>query len=195
LSRKVVIANPRSGAEIDDFALRIIREFQPKVLEEPSPFDIEDFFEFDVEKISGVRPDYKELPVGIHGYTDSDAMETVISSDLMDDPCQKYFRRSTTAHEIGHALIHVYEFRQKKAILKSIHDKQHVSLQLLREADIPVYRNPEWQAWRFAGALLMPAPTIKPAFDEGLSVKALSTLFQVNPAFVKSRLRALKINI
>lgn len=193
MSRKIVIASPRSGVEIDEIALRIIREFQPEVLNEPAPFDIERFFECELEELSGVKPDYREMQNGIYGYTDSDALETVISSDLIDDPFQLMFCRSTMAHEIGHVIIHVPEFRFKKALLRSIHDKKHVSLQLYRETDIPVYKNPEWQAWRFAGAILMPTPVIKAAANKGLGVREMSRLFQINPAFVKTRLRALKI--
>jgi Zn-dependent peptidase ImmA (M78 family) len=193
LARRVVIANPRSGAEIDEIALRIIQKFQPKVLDKPTPFEIELFFECSLESISGVNSDYKELPSGIYGYTDSDAMESVISSELMDDPFQIRFCRSTMAHEVGHVLIHVPEFRCKKALLRSIHDKRHVSLRLYREVDVPVFKNPEWQAWRFAGALLMPAPTFISAVKDGLDERELSRLFQVNPAFVRTRLSALKI--
>ena len=195
MSRRVVIANPRSGAKIDQIALGIIKRFQPEILNEPVPFDIESFFELDLETISGVKPYYSELPPGIYGYTDSDLKESVISSDLMDDWPQKKFCRSTMAHEIGHVLIHVPEFRLKKALLRSIHDKKHVSLRLHREADVEVFRNPEWQAWRFAGALLMPELTFKAAVMDGLDERKLSRQFQVNPAFIRTRLRALKLTI
>lgn len=144
------------------------------------------------------RPDYRrDLPSGIYGYTDSDRMESVISSDLLDAPSESQMRyaRSTIAHESGHALIHVPEFRRKKASLRSIHDKEHISLRLHRQADVKVFMNPEWQAWRFAGALLMPAPTFRAAIREGLDEFDLSELFNVNPAFVRSRLRALKLEI
>jgi hypothetical protein len=157
MSRRLVATNPRSGAQIDEMARSIIKKFQPEALEEPMPFDIERFFECEVEKITGVRSDYRTLPPEIHGYTDSGAMESVISSDLMDDSFQILFARSTMGHETGHCLIHVPEFRMKKEILRSIHDGCHNDgLRMYRETEIPVYMNPEWQAWRFSGALLMP---------------------------------------
>lgn len=195
MSRRVVIANPRSGAKIDQIAIRIIKKFQPEILNEPAAFDIESFFELDLEAISDVKPYYSDLPPGIYGYTDSDLKESVISSDLMDNWTQRKFCRSTMAHEIGHVLIHVPEFRLKKALLRSIHDKKHVSLRLHREADVEIFRNPEWQAWRFAGALLMPEPTFKTAIMDGLDEQELSRQFQVNPAFIRTRLRALKLTV
>ena len=193
MARKLVAAKPRKGLNIDATALKIIKKFQPKVLIEPTPFNIEEFFEFDLEKVSRVKTDYRVLPTGIHGVTDSDKKVSIISSDLMDDSSQIKFTRSTMAHETGHVLIHVPEFRMKKALLKSIHDDKHSSLRMYREDDIPVFRNPEWQAWRFAGALLMPAKTFKAAIQQGYDEYDLSDAFQVNPAFVRTRMRALKI--
>jgi Zn-dependent peptidase ImmA (M78 family) len=193
LARKLVAAKPRKGLDIDAIALRIIKKFQPKVLIKPTPFNTEEFFEFDLERVSGVKTDYRVLPTGIYGVTDSDKKISIISSDLMDDSSQIKFTRSTMAHETGHVLIHVPEFRMKKALLKSIHDDKHASLRMYREDDIPVFRNPEWQAWRFAGALLMPAMTFKAAIQQGYDEYDLSDAFQVNRAFVKTRMRALKI--
>lgn len=194
MSLRVPVASPRSGAEIDAIALKIIKKFQPEILDEPAPFNIERFFECELERISGVKSDYRrDLPSGIYGYTDSDTMESVICSDLLDDPLQIKFTKSTIAHETGHVLIHVPEFRRKKALLRSIHDKEHVSLRLHRQANVKVFMNPEWQAWRFAGALLMPTPTFKAGVIKGLDELDLSELFQVNPAFVRTRLRALKL--
>jgi len=196
LSQRVPIAKPRSGAEIDEIALRIIKKFQPEALHEPTPFEIERFFECELENMYGVSPDYRtDLPLGIYGYTDSEEMVSVISSGLMDDPRQLRFARSTMAHETGHALIHVPEFRLKKALLRSIHDKEHVSLRLHREANVKIYMNPEWQAWRFAGAILMPAHTFILGVKESLGEKSLANAFMVNPAFVRTRARALKIRI
>jgi len=193
LARKLVAANPRKGLDIDAIALRIIKKFQPKVLIKPTHFNTEEFFEFDLEKVSGVKTDYRVLPTGIYGVTDSDKKVSIISSDLMEDSSQIKFTRSTMAHETGHVLIHVPEFRLKKALLKSIHDDEHASLRMYRECDIPIFRNPEWQAWRFAGALLMPATTFKAAIQQGYDEYDLSDAFQVNRAFVRTRMRALKI--
>jgi Zn-dependent peptidase ImmA (M78 family) len=193
LSRKVVPAQPRSKAQIEAFALIVLRTYQPKALEEPAPFDIERFFECELESLTGITTDYRELPPGVHGYTDSEQKESVISSDLMDDPRQLEFSRSTMAHETGHALYHVREFRQKKAHYKSIHDKKHFSFRMYRETEIPAYKNPEWQAWRFAGAILMPAPIIKAAVKEGHGLRAMAKMFCVNPAFVRTRLKGLDL--
>lgn len=53
----------------------------------------------------------------------------------------------TMAHELGHLLYH---------------EKQNISYARFEgEANIPTYRNPEWQADAFGGELLMPHHLIK----------------------------------
>lgn len=195
MSRKLIMANPRSGAEIDHLALMVVKRFQPNILKKPSAFEVERFFECDLGEIVEIDTAYRQLSPGIYGYTDSETLECIVSSDLAEDLSQRYFFRSTTAHEAGHTVLHVPEFRLRKELLRSIQDTNHVSLRMYRESDIPLYRNPEWQAWRFAGALLMPEPIIRVAISKGYTIKDISWIFEVNPAFVESRLRALKIGM
>ena len=142
-------------------------------MKKPSAFDIERFFECELEGITGVNPDYKELANGVYGYTDSESMECVISLDLIEDKYQSFFCRSTMGHETAHAIMHVSEIRKRKELIRFIHDKDH-EVRLFRETEIPVYRNPEWQAWRFSGALFMPEETIRMAIEEGYNVMDIS---------------------
>ena len=190
-------AEPRSNTQIEAMTLSIIQRYQPGVLYNGEPFEIERFFDCELENMTGVSIDYQPLEYGIYGYTDSDRMECVMSLDLAyaTAPHEKYFYRSTMAHEIGHAILHVKDYRRKRAILRSLHKKGH-ELRLHREEkDIPLYRNPEWQAFRFGGALLMPEQAFREAVREGLGEKGLSQRFGVNPAFIRTRMKALKINI
>jgi hypothetical protein len=69
--------------------------------------------------------------------------------------------------------MHVSEIRKRKELIRFIHDKDH-EVRLFRETEIPVYRNPEWQAWRFSGALFMPEETIRMAIEEGYNVMDIS---------------------
>ena len=143
---RLIPAEPRSNATIESLALSIIRRYQPGVLNGES-FDIERFFDCELEKRTGVATDYQQLEDGIYGYTDSKRMECVISLDLADAeaPHQKYFYRSTMAHETGHAILHVADYRRKRAILRSMHKKDHESRLYREEHKIILYKNPEWQ--------------------------------------------------
>ena len=136
---------------------------------------------------------YQELYPPVHGYTDSDQMVSVVSSVLADDPKKLNFFRATVAHEIGHAVQHVSEFRRRKEMLKLIHDSDDVTLRMFRKDQIRAYEDPEWQAWRFAKALLMPAVTVRMALDAGMSHSQMSLAFQVSVPFVVSRLKELKL--
>lgn len=191
--RRFIPANPRSNADIESLTLRMVRRYQPQVLTQNQRFDTEEFFDVDLEQITGVTPDYQHLDPGIYGYTDTDKNVCIISRDLVEDPFSEFYCRSTTAHEMGHAVLHVPDYKIKRAILRSIHKKGHDNLRFYREDDIPLYVNPEWQAWRFAGALLMPAPAFKAAVRAGETVRDLSRHFGVNPSFIQTRGRALKL--
>ncbi len=193
MNRKVVIASPRSGAQIDLEMQSIVREFQPEALLRPMVFDIEGFFEFQLEEITGVTSAYRELPLGVDGYTDSDTMESVVSTELVDtdDIVTRRRGRSTIAHESVHAIIHVPEFRAKKARLRSLHEAKNDNLRLFRQEHIERFRNPEWQAWRGAKGLLMPIASAYQAAQKGYRLVELAEIYDVNPAFVKSRFKEL----
>jgi len=194
LSRRLVPANPRSRNDIESLALSIIRSLQPSVLKGNEQFDIERFFDCYLEELTGVSTDYRTLEDGIYGFTDTDDMICVISRELAEDPFQKKFYRSTLAHECGHAMMHVKDYRAKKAVLRSIHRKNH-QLRVYREKDIITYKNPEWQAWRFASAILIPESAFKAMVNEGCDIYDLSDSFGVNPAFVRTRLKAFNLKI
>lgn len=186
---KTLIANPRSGREIDSKAHQLVQQFQPTALIKPTPFDIEAFFEFDLGEITGVSPDYGTLPWGIYGYTDSESRISIISAEMVEDPSQEKFARSTIAHECGHAVLHVLEFRKKNAFLKSFQHKD--GMRLYRRDQIPTFQDPEWQAHRFAGGLLMPEVTVRMALADKASLSELSDIFNTSEPFVKSRLKGL----
>ena len=192
--RRFVPASPRSKADIESLALSIIQAYQPGVLNKGERFEIERFFDCELEALTRVSTDYQKLSDEIYGYTDSEDMVCVISSALADDHRKEKFYRSTMAHEVGHAVMHVRDYRRMKAFLRSVNKKNH-QLCVYREEEIILYQNPEWQAWRFAGAILMPDPAFKSAVRRGSNVNDLSKRFGVNPKFVQSRLKALDLRV
>ncbi len=80
--------------------------------------------------------------------------------------------RFTAAHELGHFFMH---------------DPASISLaRIHNNSKLPAYRNPEWQANEFAGALLMPAYGIV-----GLSVEDIAVNCGVSRAAARVRLNNL----
>ncbi len=193
MARKVVMAAPKSGADIELLVVNIIQRYQPEALIRPQEFDVERFFENELEALTGVKADYQHLSLPVHGYTDSDQMVSVVSTDLAENPSQRNRFRATVAHEIGHAIQHVPEFRRRKQVLRFTHDCEDVSLRMFREDEVPAYRNPEWQAWRFAGALLMPEKTFRMSLASGVSLYQVARTFGVSVDFVRSRMKQLRL--
>ena len=191
---RLIPARGRSGREIDGIALRFLGRFQPDAMENPQPVNVERVFELGLPGL-GIEPDYQPLEQrGIQGFTDSQNMLCVVSSELADDPSSASYFRSTVAHEIGHAVLHVPEYRRRRQTILS---EQSSDLRIFHrrpDAEIPTYRNPEWQAHRYAGGLLMPEAAVRRAMlGNHAHPKALAELFEVTPAFARSRLRGLKI--
>jgi len=187
-----LIFKPMSGVQIDRIAERLVAKYQSEVLLGKAPFDIEDFVEFELENLAGINYDPSGiLPPGIYGVTDCKERKLWISQDLVEDETSEKFFRSTLAHETGHSILHAPDliragkqqvFEQRKGENKA---------QLYRRSNLPVYRNPEWQAYRFAGALLMPTKPFEKMVSEGATTHELSEIFNVNPAFVRARLKSL----
>ena len=142
MTRRLVPARPRSRDDIESIALRISQSCQPDMLSNIEPFDVERFFDCYLEELTGVTSDYRVLQPGIYGFTDADTKECVMSSDLADELWQEKFYRSTMAHEIGHAVMHVKDYRLKKTLRRFVHEKDH--LRAYRQEDIITYKNPEW---------------------------------------------------
>jgi len=193
MAQPVVKARPRSGAHIDELALSVVRKFQPEMLTRLQSFEVERFFEVEVPGFTGINIDYQRLGWGVHAYTDISEMKCVVSLDLMNNLEQRPFLNSTLAHEIGHCHMHVPEFLRRKADAKFVHDGTH-ALRLYRQEALKTFENPEWQAWRYAGALMMPAQSVRIAIEGGLTVRDLATVFSVYQPFVLTRLRALGLD-
>lgn len=196
MSHSVPLVVGRKGKEIDDIAFKLVEAFQPDAVRMLKKFEVEKFFEFELKKQTGVEPVYRSLGGGLEGFLNIAAMECVICSNLAehgDYDMKRRRLRATQAHEIGHCHLHVAELRRTRAVLELRHDKRHSYSNLYKQEEVEVYRNPEWQAWRFAGALLMPERCIQRAVDCGWSLQTMSRAFDVNPSFVEVRLHDLKI--
>jgi Zn-dependent peptidase ImmA (M78 family) len=187
-----------SGKQIDNIAYSLIKKMQPAVLLCESPFDVERFVDVHLEGMTGIAPDYRsDLPSEIYGFTDTAENKLVINAGLLDDEWgdNERFYRSTVAHEVGHCLLHVPLLRQCKKDRIFTEGKKKDKVALYRKTPIPLYKNPEWQAWRFAGALLMPEQAVSSLIRKGADLQEMARHFKVNGVFLETRMKALKIQI
>jgi len=188
--------SPMSGKQIDQLAAYYIAYYQPEVLKRPAPFDVHRFVDTKLEDLTGVAPVYsRELPPEIYGLTDSSENRLEIQEALAEDPFQEKFFRSTLAHESGHCIIHVPQLRKINRVQVFRQGKEESSgrVQLYRKDDIPLYCNPEWQAFRFAGALLVPEGPLRTMLADGASNSEIASTFNIHLPFLRSRMKALKL--
>ena len=88
--------------------------------------------------------------------------------------------RSTLAHEIGHAVLHADDIRAGR------HQPEEFALRRARRSEIKTYEDAEWQAYMFAGVLLIPRPPLRSADLSNIGL--LAHRFDVSEAFVASHL-------
>lgn len=182
-----------SRREINEFALRIITHFQPCVLRGEEAFNLDGFIEVVEDQVTIDFDFTSDLPAGIDGCTSTIDNKILIRADLVDDPSKERYARSTIAHEIGHVVLHIPRLRELSKDVTFRQKKEEQGLNLYSRKDLKAYEDPEWQAWEFAGALLMPKPAIVTLMAEGMSPRSMATVFNVNTVFLESRMRKLKM--
>jgi len=111
-----------------------------------------------------------------HGYVDPITGELSLRSDVYDGLCEGNGRdRFTACHEMGHYFLHRSTLNRAPAV------KQ-----------IPIYRDPEWQANAFAAAVLMPRQHFR--HDYGGSIRAVAAEFGVSLEAAKLRVKKLGLD-
>lgn len=196
MSHSVCKVRARSAEEIERLAFNIIEAFQPEAVKMVTKFDVESYFELELENQTGVEALDLPLPNGLDGYTDSENMLCVISRKLLEydefDNVTRRRLRATQAHEIGHCHLHVADSRRDHSMIKFHHNGS--SLKRYKPEDLKAYQDPEWQAWRFASALLMPECCFRAAIQKKWTKRQMINAFDVNPSFIDVRMKELKIS-
>jgi IrrE N-terminal-like domain len=168
-------APPRSGNSIEGFADAIRKALG---LYEIPFFPVVEFLEFGLPRVvPGMYYDVqsKLLLGGREGAVDPIKRAVYIREDVYDAAVRHERRaRFTVAHEIGHALLHVGTLNR-----------------VLPRQSIPTFRQPEWQANRFAAALLMPRHLVA----QYESLPEISVTFGVSEHAASVRARELKLRM
>lgn len=195
MKNRVMIATPLRRRQIESRARELLQDFDPEALINLRRLDVEQLYEVYIPKAFGVDTTYEELSSGIHGYTDPSNMRSAVSIDLVDAEDQPTLRfgRSTIGHEVAHCVLHADQFRKRRLSARFTHDQAHASPSLFRQSDLALIENPEWQAWEFCKAIFLPARVLTSAVHDGFTIREISRLVDMNPAFVESRLRNLRL--
>lgn len=148
----VFAVSPRGKLAIEADATEVLRLHNPRLLREPGRFDVLKFFEQVLPNFHGLDTGVEQLSDGVEGQACPDG-RVLVSESTYSNACDGYGRaRFTIAHECYHGIRHREQIRR---VL--LHRGEAV---FYRRADIPPFRDPEWQADRFAAGVLMPAAMV-----------------------------------
>lgn len=172
---RLPLVNPMSAARIEDMAQTIRKIAYPHLAAKLEPFPAAEFLEFDLKRTLGYEWDIREcLPEGLEAWTDCDSKLIVLSEAVYQGLWNNHPRdRFTVCHEVGHAALgHAEALKQQT--------RRGKALPRLPRGEFPVYMNPEWQANRFAAALLMPERIIRTMITRGLTSGEIAENLQVS---------------
>ena len=194
------VVHSTSWEAIERLAESLLREgFFPEI-KAGEPADIIRFFEVDLPDLMASRYGVNGFSTGVRnlerllnrrgleGYTNAQEKYSYLDETLYyDESCSGQRRlRSTAGHEVYHCIQHVPIMRDFISANGGLPTSEYY-----REGNsIPAYQHPEIQADIFAGCILMPRQELRVLDREGkLTEEYLTVRFNVNPAFVRSRLR------
>jgi hypothetical protein len=167
-------APPRSGESIEDLADAVRQAFG---LLDKDFFPVVPFVELGLQHIKpGIMFDVVESNLlgarmgAVNPLTGAFMIrEDVYDGALRDEPRQRF----TVAHEAGHAMMHIGTLNRVPA----------------NTGKVPTYRDPEWQANRFAGALLMPRHLVR----QCQTIEEIMRRFGVSREAAAARIKTLKL--
>ena len=160
----VPVVPPASIKRISFCASQFLQKVAPDHLRKPGILNLPKLIDYDLPIQCNIRiypvkaTDLDARHEAVTRRLDRDDTEILIRETAWNELFKGGYRahraRATVGHELGHACLH------------------ETVLALARQGDVRPYCNAEWQAWVFAGCILMPPQTlqlIKPLNPENIS--------------------------
>lgn len=165
---------------IDYHARKLLEGFQCDALMRPEPVDVLALIEHHLEATFVVE----EMDVEALTSFKAEVPEIRLRLDQFEALCRggedALRPRASLAHEVGHIVLHADH-------ADALHDGC-----LVRSDDFEGSRggSAEWQAWGFAGCLMMPTPVLVELVD--LNPHNVSRVFEISPQFARRHLLRLR---
>lgn len=185
----VIPVPPLSKADIARIASVTLERFEPEALLRPRPVNVIKLVDHTLpaHNIDVYPATASELP-GQEAHTQPFTRNptVLIREDqwayLMRGGGSGLRARATVAHELGHVVLHV-------PVLRRHLSSPEGALQLNRvdPAKVKTYADPEWQAWCFAGAFLVPPRTL--AMLDSITPERVAETYHVSERFARWVLR------
>lgn len=195
LDEEVPPVSPLGVAAIAELGRCFLEQLAPEVLKEPKRLDVLDLVDTRLPKFGiHVCPASREEIGNRDGATDphgAGEVTVLVSEEVWDalevSGPKSYYARSTVCHEIGHAVIHVPALRRQLLVTSVLARSKRGSL--------AAYNDPEWQAWAFSGAILMPSVTLLMlrARHGKLNVELVSETYEVSMQMAINHLKRVKL--
>jgi len=194
LDEKVPPVRPLSTAAIEELGRCVLEQLDPDVLKKPQPLDVLRLVDDRLPKFGiHVSPASREELGDRAGATDPQGrheIEILIGEEywerLEEGGPPSYFAKTTVCHELGHGVLHVPVLRRRLLLTDCF-------ARVERKA-IKAYEDPEWQAWAFAGAILMPSVTLTMLKRRHnlLTAEVVAATYEVSTQMVNSHLKRLR---
>jgi len=194
LDEEVPPVNPLGIAAIEELGRCFLDQLAPEMLATPQPLNVLELVDTRLPKFGiHVCPASREEIGNRDGATDprGDEEITILVTEEVWEALESvapksYYARTTVCHEIGHAILHVPILRRRLLLSGALARTQR--------ANLKAYEDPEWQAWAFAGTVLMPSVTLKMVQAEckQLTPEVVSSTFEVSAKMAQNHLRRLK---
>ena len=196
LDEEVFVMPPMSMATIEQIATALLQEIAPNSLVSPGKLRLLEVCETQLESRGVfVYPASDEELNGRAGATDptgapGDPISILLRSEDFDalgvgGPGEN-FARSTLAHELAHAILHVPRIRRIRALRL-----ERILLSRMRRAELKPYLDPEWQAFALGGCILAPREAI--SLLPGTALAELARVFGTSESLMWMHLKRLRL--
>jgi transcriptional regulator with XRE-family HTH domain len=198
------VCKSRSSLEIEERAEALALELFPIAVEIGLPIGVEQLTYLDVTPPSLARINWSKMPrdASAEGQASFCAVGDTIEIGIREDVWMMAEAgdgraRFTMAHELGHAVLHGNDLRQKDArAFRDVTCTATAGDKLI--PGMKIYQSPEWQANVFASAFLMPKDAVKSWVNseqcqnpDYLTIEQLSQQFKVSYQAARIRLERL----
>ena len=178
----VPIVPPASTKDIYRRATIFLQKVAPDHLQKPGILDLLKLIDYDLPALCNIRvypveaAELDERHEAVtQRYDRDDTLILIRKTDwnkLLRGGQQARRARATLGHELGHACLH------------------ETVLARARQGDVPPYINAEWQAWMFAGCVLMPPQTLR--LIKSLNAEKVSRIYGVSQKFAGVNLKRMR---
>lgn len=196
LDEEVPPVNPLSINIIEELGRCFLSQLAPDSLSKPQPLNVLELVDSKLPQFGiHVCPASREEIGDRHGATDPQGSSEInilvdekIWNALEAEAPRSHYAKTTVCHEVGHAVLHVPILRRKLLI------RGGDVLARVQRRNLRAYEDPEWQAWMFAGAILMPSDTLHMLQEQHnkLEPGLVSKIYEVSEKMADSHLRKLK---